>query len=78
MPSQNSEIQQATTSGVNGGGSGPMWRSQACSASRTAPSTTCFQASRRGTNFSRRSGFDRLAAHSSACTRTKPDARSLA
>lgn len=76
MPSQNSEIQQEITSAVNGAGSFTPQRLSMASASVTPPCTTCFQARMRGRNFSRSPGFERLAAHSSAWTRTKPDARS--
>src|SRR6185503_2670226 len=77
MPIQNCEIQVAITSALKGGGSFIPSASSVASASRTASETIFFHARTRGMNFSRSPASDRLAAHSSACTRTNPDARSL-
>ena len=74
MQSQSSEIRLAIASARNAGGSGGWC---ICNASRTASSTSCFQAWMRGRNCARSSGFDRLAAYNSACTRTKPEAMSF-
>ena len=60
-----------------GGGSFTPFAARVATASRTAPRTTSFHAVRRGRNFSRSPASERLAAQSSACIRTKPDARSL-
>ena len=76
IPSQNSEIQQRDDFGREGRREFHAASFDAASASRTPSTTTFFHASSRGRNFLRNSLLERLAAQSSACTRTKPEARS--